>query len=608
MSPQVGCQERARLSLFAACTLATVQLLACGGGSRAGATGGKPDGSGGVASPDGSIEAGVVDAVAGPPDASADAVDALRADTQEMPPPEGPPPAVVPLPADLPPPRRIFDRDVVMTGDGRSSCSHGELTAAGGATLCAFALPAAQGPNLDLHVLDLAAAAAGQPVICDGSRPICRKVHEQLWLSSPLGGPSHPFAHAFDGDTLIIFGATTTALRDLHAGPIFAWRPGWAASRLISGPMGLLCRGHASAAVAYCLDDVRGDPARPESVELRAGSLVDGPSGQLPVIERFRPLRSDGTSDWQVGFTQAGAHFVITSPDPDPAVTTLRTVATREAGSKAPTPLAQGVGSWRSGAGETIHYLGRDADRGLFRLDLTNPTPQRLLTDVRAFDYVGTRDRRAIVVDSGVGSSRGYRLLGETANGAPPTTLLLAASTPEAVRVAPDLRHTAWVANDFVGQIVRHTDGKTCLLATSGRAEVFNVGFAGADLIFWSEGAGQDQERNDGYFAPRDDCRGAVRFARAVHLMEPVAGGIVFADDYDASHESMSLKFARTVSDGGRARLGRAVRIAEGVHQYATVIGDDPAYVLFRTTSRSPLPPGFYVYGPIPFSAAPVDP
>ena len=39
-----------------------------------------------------------------------------------------------------------------------------------------------------------------------------------------------------------------------------------------------------------------------------------------------------------------------------------------------------------------------------------------------------------------------------------------------------------------------------------------------------------------------------------------------------------------------------------------TVIGENPAYVIFRATDQSALPPGFYLFGPIPFEAGPSTP
>ena len=249
-------------------------------------------------------------------------------------------------------------------------------------------------------------------------------------------------------------------------------------------------------------------------------------------------------------------------------------------------------------------------------------TPTVLAAQVHSFELLGKGPAdQGVIVLSGTGATRGLRLLRDPSAPDSAQTIFVHPQSPEAVRVAPDLRHTAWITNDFIGRVVRHADLSSCALATTANSEVFEVGFAGAELVLWSESAGQAQERNDGYLAPRDNCRAAVRYARGLQRLHHASDqGVVFADEFDEDSQSVTLKFARVVASdatgAGPPRLGRAVRIAEGVHQYVTVIEDDSGqgaagqatYVTFRTTSQSKLPAGLYLFGPIPFTKAPTTP
>ena len=562
------------------------------------ACGGADDGAG---AHDGGSDLGVVAETGAPADAAGEAA-AI-----------GPPAPALPAPV---PPRRLFGPEVVLNGDGSSSCSTVGIP---GQLWCSFSLPGAGAGVFDLWVLDVVAAQAG-PVPCDGSHPACRKLMEKIWTGMPLGGPSHPFAHAFENDTLMIYGAAPPNDKALHQGPIYAWRPTFKAARRLSTDRGLLCRG---SRVAYCLDDVIGSPQNPDNVELRAGPVLDLDAGPLPVVTRFRPYRTDGVPDWRAEFSPDGAAFFFSSPDPDPTVPVLRWIWTSDIGTGTLQEVVRDVGPWRMGSdGRFLYFMNRLPPAGtstLSRLALPGHilqpgAPEPIAEAVHGFDLVppdGPLDR-GVTLDRDGPAGRGFDLLFNFNVPPAPQRLFSYAQPPESVQVATDLGHTVWISFDFVGEIIHNPDLARCALATTATSEVFSAGFVGADLVHWSEGAGQDQERNDGFVAPRDNCHAAKRYVTGLHHVQKAsAAGLVFTDNFDDASETVSLKFARAVAAAGAtpAHLGRAVLVAERVNQYVNVVGnDDATYLLFRATAASaPLAPGVYLFGPVRFDQAPSE-
>jgi hypothetical protein len=578
---------RRPVALLAALLLAALPAACDDDGPSDGRDAGRMDG----ATADGATGDGaaVSDAAADTADA---APDAIAAD---------PGPSADPLPTDGSP-HRIFGPEVILNGDGNSTCGITEHPKFGFSPQkwCAFSRPG-NGPGvLDLWVIDILQATKG-PVPCDGTSTSCRKVMERIWTGMPLGGPSHPFAHAFDGRTLTIYADAPPNDRALHQGPIYVWRSNVQAPFRVTSDRGLLCHGGDS---MYCLDDVVGNPMNPDSVELRAGAVMDYDAGLLPSVTHFRPNRADGTSAWHVEVAAFGSFF-FSSPDPATDLSVLYWV-----GGVPPKAIATDVGQWHA-LGLDIVFLNRLAPGTTGVLSqfwndghAPEPTAPKPIVDavrsVDVIDGVATADRDGA-------SGRGLDLLEGTARA--PRRLFDFQQPPELVHFATNdssqITHTVWISFDFVGEIIRNADLTRCTLATTPLSEVFNAGFVGSDLVYWSESAGVDQERSDGYIAPRDACRTATRFATGLHnVLLANAQGIIFTEAFDDATATVTVKFARAVAAAGvvPAHLEAPVVIAEKVDQYVTVVHDNAnssPYVLFRATAvSSPLRPGIYLYKP----------
>ena len=566
--------------------LAALLLAACGGSAR-------PRADAATATDAVDIRAADV----APPDAAADAI------------PARPPIRGAPLPPGVPPPRRIFGGDVILTGDGASTCSHQQPPSSDGHRWCAFARPGDAGAT-ELWVFDLTALAGGGAPRCDGTSPGCRRLSATLWTGSPLGGPSHPYGHGFDGDTLIFYAdGSAGGASGLHRGPVYAWRPGWAAPRLISSASGLLCRGHARTPLAHCLDDLQGDPLRPDSFELRAGTVEGGP-GPLPSLGRVQPLTPEGESAWQVGFTPQGDALGLSSPSTDPTVPVLR-LHSMAGGAPGPaSPIARDVRGWKFAHDGRRVYLVRQPPGSPAELSVValspGATPELLATGVQSFELIGEAGAgmdlgvAVLVLEAG---RRVLRLVGDPRAPGTVTGVFTHRGTPEAVRVSFDGKLTAWITDDFVGRLVRHADQAICLLNTRDDVEVFRLGFLGdARLLVWTESAPDDVNRRDAFAAPPGDCRQSARFGHGVQFLHPVGErGLVLGDELDEAIERLTLKLVPARTRDGQFVLDEPLRVDEKVGQYITVASEQPLLVLYRKDGQGPEVDGVYLFGPAPF-------
>jgi hypothetical protein len=118
-------------------------------------------------------------------------------------------------------------------------------------------------------------------------------------------GPSHPTIHHFDGDTLI-YNADTPADRAVYAGPIYGWRPDWAAPKQISlTKSAYRCFGHALAPNYFCMENVSSSGTL--QFDLTAGKLSDAPHQ----LGRITPFRSDAmTLQYNLATTRAGDYLL----------------------------------------------------------------------------------------------------------------------------------------------------------------------------------------------------------------------------------------------------------------------------------------------------------
>jgi hypothetical protein len=274
--------------------------------------------------------------------------------------------------------------------------------------------------------------------------------------------------------------------------------------------------------------------------------------------------------------------------------------------------IARAVRSWRfSHDGRRIYLLRSGAADGQtlsvvsVAAGVSPPGPeQELATGVQSFELVGdgSADRGVAVLVREAGL-RVLRLVGDPRAPGRVTGVFTHRGTPEAVRVSFDGTLTAWITDDFTGRLVRHADQAICHLNTRDDVEVFRLGFMGdARLLLWTEGAPDDLDRRDAFFAPPGDCRQSTRFGHGVQFLQAVGErGVILGDELSEASEQVTLKYAAARTTGGRFSLDEPVRVDEKVGQYIVVASETPPLVLFRKDGQGPEVDGVYLFGPLPF-------
>jgi hypothetical protein len=507
-----------------------------------------------------------------------------------------------PLPAGVAPARRFLDTAAKLVGG--HSCSHQEPASGDGHRWCAFSLPGATAGALELWVIDVTRAAAGQVPRCDGSDPGCLRLTDQLWTAFSLYGPAHPFSHAFEGDTLIYYVGAAPKSDSVYRGLVYAWRPGWPRPRALTTEKGLVCFGHPRTAVAFCIEDVVGDPAHPDSFEVHAGSMADPTGGPLPAAERIHPFRSSGgDAVWGWAFTQSGDLFALASPDPDPAVAAIRVVATKDVGRVTPAVIVRDATNWTLSPDATKVYFVREAADGARNLHMADfPSGAGA---VKLQDEVDDYLLAGSMTGEGVGALARhppnqlyFRLFRDRTRPTDGLVVFTATNMLEGLEVSRDLRYTAWVSAMFQARVVRHADVVSCLLNTSSRRPAYFPRFSdNTALVFWEEDGLDDSNRRDGFLGRPEDCQGRTRFAQGLDFYHLLGDrGIIYGDELDSQYR-VTLKYAPLV--GGKEWPAEGpVRIHELVKTDKRVIlaGNQPALLVFEVGSGDPAQDGVYVF------------
>jgi hypothetical protein len=500
----------------------------------------------------------------------------------------GPPASAQPLPADVKAPVRFLGPEDRLAGEGTTACS----VPVGGVAdrWCVFHRTG--GALAELWVINVTKALAGSVPLCDGSSADCVRLTTTLWTRSPLGGPGHPFSHQFNGDVLIYYADASSEGDQLHRGPVRAWRPGWTESRVLTSADGLACYGQGRLPLVYCLDAVMGDPMKPDSFELRAGSLAQPPAAPLPSVGRFRPLRTDGAVAWQVAFSPDGAFFAVSSPDPDPAVETLRVMPTSALGTQAPwREVIDDVTYWSIGHdSQRIYFLrGKEQrEQELRAADFPAGTAE-VLVDGRVKDYLlpgqPPRDQGVVFLSATVADRGAFRFVPDSRTPANVVTIFNYRDVLEGLFLSADLRYTTWLDAAFRARVVRTSDRASCTLNTHVELSAFQVvSLDSGELVFWSEDAPGGLSGRNAFFA-RPDCTGTTRFGADVGSYWPVGDrALLYTDESDLA-QRMTLKYARVEKDGDRWTLAAPVRVHEQVDEGAfTLFTGDSTLVLYRTS------------------------
>jgi hypothetical protein len=527
------------------------------------------------------------------------------------PPPDAPVvPSALPLPTGVAPPIRILAASATLLGDRLTTCTHQDPPSSNGDRWCAFAVAAPTGAGTELWVMDVTAASSGAVPPCDGTSPACLRLTTNLWTANPIVGPGYPVSNAFNGDTLVFYADSTSTSAELHRGPVSVWRPGWSKPRPIATGKGFLCEAHPRAPVAYCLEDVVGDPDKPDSFELRAGAIGEETGDVLPSLGRLRPFRADGRVAWQAGFSRAGDVFAFSSPDPDPAVESLHVVATSALGLEPPREALRDLTSWViANDGSKIYFVrpvgatSRDLYAAAFP---SGGEPTLVTTNIDNYFVVGTgaTDRGvAYLTPINPANHIFFQLVPDTSMPARVLSIFTGDDMFEDFSISPDGRYTAWRNGTLLARIVRNQDQSSCLVNTTEELAATAPHFlASAGLVVWTEQGPDNQNRQDGFVATAA-CEAKQRFALGLPEAPLLIGdrGLVFGDEATDDPPTMTLNYAGATHTAETWALDRPVRITDGVSTGVVPVGAAPLLLVFRKQYGDEQTRGSYLFGPVPF-------
>jgi hypothetical protein len=532
--------------------------------------------------------------------------------------PDRPPPSVSPMA------KRIVPGRAQLLGLHRSGCSHeSPASTPDGARWCAFSLPGRQLGRLELWVINITKATAGD-VKCDGSSPDCLKLTENLFGGRPEAGPAYPTAHRFYGDTLIFYANARSSPTALYKGPVYAWRPGWSAEKQISGDEGVLCSGHSRAQVAVCIENITPEDRDPVEWDLTAGRLADAP---FKKVARITPVRANGATQWRSGFTLAGDYFAYSTGGARTSDReTLHVMKTEDIGDmgKYIAVGAPGIARWTISADGKKWYYLRNYN---YSID-GNPSGTLSMADfpsgdnettvagrVGVFQALSDDDEKeqGIAYLDAVSEGRGnFKILKDPAKGDDPANVVEVARNIASVPVfSPDLRYS-YFAKEFDEDIgtsdahVAKSDGSgSCVLSNSLTATIFGYPFLrSSGIMFFVDNVDLETDSGEGWHADPATCRKS-RFSNNIDFWFVYRDeGIVYSDGSDG--EVVTLRYAQ-VADGKTWPANGPIEVQRQAERIFVVLPNFEG-VLFNLSTGVESLDGFY-HQPLPFgtTAAPAD-
>ena len=519
---------------------------------------------------------------------------------------------------------------VALVGTGISSCTNEKP--APGDRWCAISRSAELGRE-ELFVINISAVSKGIGVQCTGADPNCVRLTQNLWTGTPSVGPTHPYAHAFDGDTLIYHADATSAPTDLYQGPIWAWRPGWPAARQISSKKGITCVATLQGQAALCLDNIEPDDTKPLEFDLLAGPLPATAGTQLPRIDRIHPSHANDVSKWRASFSRDGSIFCYSTgrapTDSEnlwcfPSATLPASAVAN--GPRTTAPFATGASKWAiSRDNQKVYYLKT------FNYN-ADGSPDGVLTMV---DYPGGQNAVAlspkvgafILLSDGTATDKGLGVFADVKQNrgtfrfitdrTVPANYVTIAKDIASASVSQDLRYTfltkmvneqtglsdAHVARNFMA--TKDADAPFCTLQNKSTTDLYGSPFLDkAGLVFWVDDVDPNVFVGKGWVANPEDCGNKRQYAKDVDFWFTVNDeGLIYSDDTDI--DVVSIRYA-SIPDGKTFPTGGAglplQKQAGRIYSMAI-----PKYdVLVIQIDQGYASDGIY-YAKLPFGGPPAD-
>ncbi len=619
LTPSQAAAGGRRLSNGTVALLAVAGMaFACDGGSNLG-SGSQPDGGtggriGGSGLDGGGLKGGGFDVDARPP--------------RE-------PPAVNKDATKLP-----FPNKARLIGDHVSACSNqspegATLQSQVGDRWCGFFVSGELIGQYELWVFNLSQTVrAPSSVSCsDPAGTHCRRMTTNLWTADPMGGPSHPRSHGFQGDTLIYYADAVSGPDDLYKGYVYGWRPGWTQPRRLTDKAGVLCAGHPRAPVALCLGNVEEDETQPFEFDLFAGTLSDSADSALPFIDRIHPDTggAEPVTKWRGSFNRAGDTFVYSTGRTDKDRENLWAIPAAQLkpgfqfDARGTTPLLTNAARFSvSRDGKKIFYLENfvysstgDPTGVLKMADFPSAANPTVVSDkVGNYIVLGKAN-----VDAGLGLfydlAGGKGTLRLLANPAAPGDYKTIASNIGSALVTTDQKYTAFSReiDDMTGlgdlSIADNTratkDGAApaCVLQARLRTEFFGTPFLESNgLVFWADDVDTQSLVGKGMVANPANCSGKQQFATDLDYWFTVGDrGIVFTDSTDI--DIATIRMAEIKNNVLVVPPGGLPPIQAGANRFYNMMLPEYGTLLYELSNTGkPEIEGLYTYK-LPFALTP---
>jgi hypothetical protein len=509
-----------------------------------------------------------------------------------------------------------------LVGAGTSSCTN--QVPAPGDRWCAFFRDGANLGRTDLWVINVSKADAlrasgGAPIVCNGMDPNCIRLTDNLWNGTPDVGPTHPFAHGFDGDTLIYHADPVSAPDELYEGFIYAWRPGWTQARKITTNTAITCAGNLTAPVAYCLQNISKDDTQPVEFDIHAGTMSDSDATTLPKVDRIHPLNSKDVTKWRASFNRAGTVFAYSTGRTDLDLENMWTIPVASLGTfnpnAVPPVLSDASRFTISRDGTKVYYFKgfNYSDAGapsgtLMVADFpSGANPRQLITEVGAYLIVADDNDmdKGVAYFHMVSSGKGnLRIVNDISK---PDDYLVIGSEMVSALLSPDLRYTfyATTVNEQVGTtnafVVDNTKARKdslpipCSLQREPKTDYYGTPFLkNSGLVFWVDDVDPNLFVGQGWLA-KPDCSGKRQFAQNIDFWFPVGDeGLIYSDD---TGETTTTIRNALIGDGV---LATGTQIQKQANRLYGLTLPDYDILLYQIADGYPESDGIYLW-PLPY-------
>jgi hypothetical protein len=505
----------------------------------------------------------------------------------------------------------VVSGSVQLIGSGTDTCTN--QVPPSGDRWCGFARLSTDLVNFELWVVNVTKAAQGVSIQCTSSvvDPNCLRLSTGLYSDATNGFR----IHGFDGDTLT-YSEVPSMSGAGFLGNIFAWRPGWATPRNLTGNQGLVCNGHKLGKTVVCIQNPVPDPTQTfvHTAELHAG-ILDDAGTPLPLIDTLILVTKDdaaGVQKWGAKLSPDGNSIAWSTRATDTGTEDLKWQNIGDAASRL--AVASDVSQW---------VISSDSKKWFWLKSYNYATATAPLGTLQSAPYPGGASPVTIAMgvtdfnESGVSVS--YRTQVDSTTGAGnllvtpdrdmPATVAMVDTKVQFVFGASNdgksLTYTKNVQNPtpsvflFDAYVGNSTGTMPCTLTATATAFLPPTFLGASSLVVWGKFNSVTQEI-EGLSTTLPGCA-TRKFASDIFDWTPIGDeGLVYLDTLnpDPAVNEATLRYGK-IQQGLLPSPGNVIQNRAGL-AYSTLLPALNAVVYTITTDTSA--DGLYVNATLPFA------